>query len=116
MDLRYRHIPVHLAPAGRAGRRHDRAAHEPQPEKGEKVYISRTNLCTRIYPKGYGEGDNQLTIASVNGGVDYLDADTQGTYGIVARQYVDTTFTNPSLLLAVATKILQRDEGAVGYH
>jgi phage minor structural protein len=29
-------------------------------------------IYNRIYPLGYGEGDNQLTIESVNGGVPFL--------------------------------------------
>jgi len=28
------------------------------------------NLVTRLYPLGYGEGDNQLTIRDVNNGVE----------------------------------------------
>jgi phage minor structural protein len=38
-----------------------------------------TEIITRLYPLGYGEGVNQLTISSVNNGVPYIDADTIGT-------------------------------------
>jgi len=34
------------------------------------------NLITRLYCLGYGEGDNQLDIRAVNGGIPYLDAPT----------------------------------------
>ncbi|MEG2604356.1 MAG: phage tail spike protein [Clostridia bacterium] len=73
-----------------------------------KITIDREPLCTRIYPKGYGEGTNQLTIADVNNGLRYLDADTQSTYGIVCKQWPDTTFTDATLLKSVATTVLSR--------
>lgn len=53
-----------------------------------------TNICTRLYPLGYGEGINQLTIKDVNNGKPYLDAPASviAQYGIkekvlVAREY-----------------------------
>ncbi len=76
--------------------------------KSVKVSIDREPLCTRIYPKGYGEGTNQLTIADVNNGLRYLDADTQNTFGIVCKQWPDTTFTDAALLKSVATTVLNR--------
>lgn len=42
--------------------------------KGIKRYIDPKDVMTRIYPYGYGEGVNQLTIKDVNGGVPYIDA------------------------------------------
>lgn len=44
--------------------------------KGIKRHIESKEVMTRIYPLGYGEGINQLTIKDVNGGVPYLDAPT----------------------------------------
>lgn len=53
-----------------------------------------TNICTRLYPLGYGEGINQLTIKEVNNDIPYLDAPASviAQYGIkekvlVAREY-----------------------------
>ena len=53
-----------------------------------------TNICTRLYPLGYGEGINQLTIKDVNNNIPYLDAPQNviAQYGIkekvlVAREY-----------------------------
>lgn len=53
-----------------------------------------TNICTRLYPLGYGEGINQLTIKDVNNDIPYLDAPQNviAQYGIkekvlVAREY-----------------------------
>ena len=31
-------------------------------------------ICTRLYPLGYGEGVNQLTIKSVNNGLEYIQS------------------------------------------
>ncbi len=79
--------------------------------KVNMVYIKRSVdgslLCTRLYPKGYGEGVNQLTIADVNGGVAYLDADTQSKWGIKCSFFTDLRFENPETLKARAQQILE---------
>lgn len=68
-----------------------------------KVDVDRSQMVNRIYPLGYGEGVNQLTIATVNGGVKYLeDTASQAAWGIVALPYPDTTITDAATLRAVA--------------
>jgi len=42
--------------------------------KGIKRTVEAKEVMTRIYPLGYGEGVNQLTIKDVNNGVPYIDA------------------------------------------
>ena len=66
-------------------------------------------VVTRLYGRGYGEGDNQLTIASVNGGVDYLDADpeTMAKWGVRCGVHVDTRQTDPATLKARMQAILE---------
>ena len=66
-------------------------------------------VVTRLYGRGYGEGDNQLTIASVNGGRAYIDApqETMARYGIRAGIHVDTRQTDPATLKAQMAKILK---------
>lgn len=66
-------------------------------------------VVTRLYGRGYGEGDNQLTIASVNGGKDYLDADAASIakWGIREGVHVDTRQTDPATLMARMRAILQ---------
>lgn len=71
------------------------------------VTYDRQNLCTRLYPLGYGEGADQLNIAGVNGGVPYLQADTAGEEGVVARVWTDTAITEASTLLAAAQRELE---------
>lgn len=66
-------------------------------------------VVTRLYGRGYGEGDNQLTIASVSGGQDYLsaDADAIAEYGDEwDGVHVDTRQTDPETLKAHMQAIL----------
>jgi phage minor structural protein len=67
-----------------------------------------TYVITRLYPLGYGEGVNQLTIKDVNNGIPYIDADTAATYGIIAATFVDKTEENPLNLLAKAQAELEK--------
>ena len=80
------------------------------------------NICTRIYPLGYGEGVNQLTIkeATVNaqgdavetGGSRYGLAYIQSPqsyidkYGIVEKVLVDRRFEQPNTLYGYAKSML----------
>jgi phage minor structural protein len=66
-----------------------------------------SNLITRIYPLGYGEGDNQLTIAEVNGGIPYLDADTVPDYGLIQSVLVDRRFESAESLKEYARTVLE---------
>jgi phage minor structural protein len=64
------------------------------------------NIVTRILPLGYGEGDNQLTIAEVNGGIPYLDADTVSDYGLIQSVLVDRRFESAASLKEYAQTVL----------
>ncbi len=65
-------------------------------------------IATRIYPLGYGEGINQLTIKDVNNGVAYLQADSAAVakYGIIERVLVDRSFEDAASLKAYAQTVL----------
>ena len=67
--------------------------------------VDRRDLRTRLYPLGYGEGVNQLTIADVNGGVEYIEANT-GTYGVISDTFVDTSVTDAQMLKNTAQAYL----------
>ena len=70
-----------------------------------------SNLFTRIYPLGHGEGVNQLDITNVNPtGYPYIDADTQDLYGVISRVWVDRRFTNEESLYNTALKSLQESK------
>jgi len=65
-------------------------------------------VCTRLYPLGYGEGVNQLDIAGVNGGVPYLQSPREylDRYGVVERVWVDRRYEDPESLKAAARAML----------
>lgn len=67
-----------------------------------------TNICTRLYPLGYGEGINQLGISQINGGVPYIESPPQylQKYGIVERVWVDRRYENAESLLSAAQAML----------
>ncbi len=71
-----------------------------------EIDLDMTDLVTRLYPLGYGEGADQMTIRDVNGGVPYLDADTAAEYGIIQAVYTETTMDDPQTLLAAARSVL----------
>lgn len=74
--------------------------------KGITKTVDPGKLTTRLYVLGYGEGDNQLNIKSVNGGMAYLDADTQGKHGIISKIAVDRRFQDKNLLLEYGRNLL----------
>ena len=63
-----------------------------------------TDICTRLYPLGYGEGVNQLGIKGVNDGIPYLQSPPEyiEKYGIVERVWVDRRYEDPESLKAAA--------------
>lgn len=69
-----------------------------------------TNLCTRLYPLGYGEGDNQQTIAEVNGGKVYLDSPNISKYGVIAKVAVDRRYQSAQTLYDYGVKLLREVE------
>ena len=57
-------------------------------------------LFTRIYPLGYGEGINQLTIKDVNNGIPYLQSPKNiiDKYGIIETIWIDRRYENAQSL------------------
>ena len=68
--------------------------------------MDATGLVTRLYPVGYGEGVNELHIGSVNGGVDYLDADTIDIWGVKEAVYPDKRIEDAETLKARGQAVL----------
>lgn len=69
--------------------------------------VDPTNVVTRLYALGYGEGDNQLDIRSVNDDVPYLEKNIS-TYGVKASVLVDRRFENAESLKAYAQAMLDK--------
>jgi len=74
--------------------------------QGIEKTVDPSNICTRLYCLGYGEGVNQLGISEVNDGLPYLDSDNQDQYGIITRVFVDRRFTSAETLKAFGQKLL----------
>ncbi len=79
--------------------------------KGIKRTVDAKNVMTRIYPLGYGEGVNQLTIKDVNGGVPYTDAPgfIRELYGGLDYIWVDRRFEDAQSLYDSARMMLMRN-------
>ncbi|MBR6982140.1 MAG: phage tail protein [Ruminococcus sp.] len=90
---------------------HDRSCEVRR--KRNMVNIKRTidssQLCTRLYCKGYGEGVNQMTIAEVNNGKPYIeDAAAIAKYGILSSHLIDRRYTVMENLKAYGQQVLNR--------
>lgn len=73
------------------------------------VSIDTSKLCTRVYPFGDGEGTDRIdlsTLADVN--ALFLDADTVGTWGIVAKSFVEEDISDSLTLKSVAEQYLEK--------
>ena len=67
-----------------------------------------TVIFNRIYPLGYGEGDNQLNIKKVNSGVEYVeDRESINKYGLRSYVWVDRRFEDAKTLKASAEGLLR---------
>lgn len=75
-------------------------------------------LCTRLYPRGYGEGVNQLTIKDVNDGVEYIESPPEivAKYGVISRVWTDRRYENAESLLAAARAMLAELQEPVVQH
>lgn len=75
-----------------------------------------TNLVTRLYCYGYGDGDNKLTIASVNEDVPYLQSPNVDIYGLITKTWTDQRYTIPESLKNAGEKILSiLDSPVIGF-
>lgn len=68
-----------------------------------------SEVCTRLYLLGFGEGDNQLGIEEVNGGLPYIQSPQAyiDKYGLISKVYVDRSFEDAASLLARGRALLE---------
>jgi len=71
---------------------------------------SNLHITTRIYPFGYGEGINQLTIEGVNNGVPFIQSPPEivAKYGLISRVMVDRRYKLPGELMDYAKQMLSQ--------
>lgn len=76
--------------------------------QGIEKIVDPSNVVTRLYGLGYGEGVNQLTFSDINGGKPYIDAAPEyiQRYGIMQSVFVDRRFQYPETLLARCQSML----------
>lgn len=71
--------------------------------------VDPTTIVTRLYGLGYGEGDNQLDIRSVNNGIPYLESNgATTTWGIKQSIVVDRRYESPETLKAYMQSLLDQ--------
>lgn len=74
-----------------------------------KVTMDTSDMCTRLYPYGMGEGKDRITLKPVtDDGVEYLDADTKPIYGEIVQTFVLNEVYESSVLKSVAESYLDR--------
>lgn len=75
---------------------------------GLEIEENPLGIFNRIYPLGYGEGDNQLTIESVNNGIPYIqDDESVDMYGIREYIWADKRFESAATLKASTVALLK---------
>lgn len=72
-----------------------------------QIEIDATDLCTRVYPFGGVVDDVRIDLTS-RLGVDYVDADTAATWGLVARTFTEPQIDNAPLLEQIARRYLEQ--------
>ena len=76
---------------------------------GAQKTAKSTQVVTRLYVQGYGEGVNQLGIESVNPtGQPYIDAPASviQKYGLIEAHFVDRSYEDAASLLAAGRALL----------
>lgn len=69
--------------------------------------IDRSQLCTRLYPFGAGEGTDRVTLAALTGS-QHIDSDTAATWGYVSRTITAPDVYDSPTLKLVAERYLER--------
>ncbi len=74
---------------------------------GIRVNTDSSDLCTRVYPYGAGEGMARINLRPLTG-TEYLDSPATSTWGIISRSFTSNSIFDASTLRAVAEKYLAR--------
>ena len=76
---------------------------------GWKRVVDPRNIVTRIYPYGYGFGDNRLNVKEVNNDKEYIDSPNIEEYGApISTIWVDQTIKDATALLNAAKSLLAK--------
>lgn len=70
-----------------------------------------SNLCTRLYCMGSGEGVNQTSIRTVNPtGKSYIDSPNISKYGVISKLLTDSSISDEATLFAKGKAYLRELE------
>lgn len=72
-----------------------------------RIEMDGSDLCTRVYPLGAGEGTERLTLIPLTG-QDYLDSDAIPTWGVISRSFASPRIYDVPTLRDVAQRYLER--------
>ena len=80
--------------------------------RSAQVNIDTADLCTRVFPFGAVVEDVRVDLTSRLGAA-YVDADTTGTWGVVARSFTEPKIDNAPLLEQIARQYLEKRKDPV---
>lgn len=72
-----------------------------------KISFEDSDLCTRLYPFGAGEGTDRIDLTGLTG-KQYVDAETTDAWGIVAKTFTEQDIYDALTLQDVANRYLER--------
>lgn len=72
-----------------------------------RVTMEDSDLCTRLYPFGSGEGTDRISLTGLTG-QEYVDAETIDTWGIVAKTFTEEDIYDAITLKDVADRYIER--------
>lgn len=72
-----------------------------------RIHFEDSDLCTRLYPFGAGEGKDRISLENLTGHL-YMDSETVDTWGVVAKTVTEENISDALTLREVAAKYLDR--------
>ncbi len=72
-----------------------------------RLTVDTSELCTRVYPFGAGEGTDRVTLTSLTG-QQYMDSPNADTWGLVSRTFASSDIYDALTLRDVAQRYLDR--------
>ena len=74
---------------------------------GVQIAMDASDLCTRVYPYGTGQGTERISLAPLTG-TDWLESAAVSQWGRVCRTFTANTIFDVPTLKSVAEKYLER--------
>lgn len=71
------------------------------------IRMEDSELCTRLYPFGAGEGTDRIELTTLTG-QQYVDAETVDTWGVVVKTFTEEDIYDAVTLQDVANRYLER--------